>query len=88
MFNTDTIQKYYWCPLHYAIQYDNFSTFCLMVEKSYSLEEEMEVRNLCLLNSTVVGGPFTLKSFDSLALNKRWCKPAFAIYYTLLQEIR
>ena len=45
----DLSQKYY-CPLHYAIQYDNFSTFCLMVEKSYSLEEEMKVRNLCLLN--------------------------------------
>ena len=36
-------------------------------------------------HNTVVGGPFKLKSFDSLALlNKRWYKPAFAIYDTLL----
>ncbi|XP_019852449.1 PREDICTED: serine/threonine-protein phosphatase 6 regulatory ankyrin repeat subunit C-like [Amphimedon queenslandica] len=31
-----------WLPLHYAIQYDNFSTFCVMVEKHFVLDMEMK----------------------------------------------
>uniref|UniRef100_A0A1X7USM4 Uncharacterized protein n=1 Tax=Amphimedon queenslandica TaxID=400682 RepID=A0A1X7USM4_AMPQE len=31
-----------WLPIHYVIQYDNFSTFCLMVEKCIALDTEMK----------------------------------------------